>query len=67
VTKRIRPAGHPTPWQRIIEAAKDGRGIRLSWEECCRLHMDGAIETRASLDDDDEEDKLHGVHEEDRG
>lgn len=39
-----------TPWQKIMRAAKRGTGLRLTADECSRLGMDGAIETRATLD-----------------
>lgn len=39
-----------TPWQRIMEAAHKGRGIRLSSDEVFDLSMDNAIETKAMND-----------------
>jgi GNAT superfamily N-acetyltransferase len=44
-----------TPWQRIIMASEDGRGIRLSADEVIELSMDDAIVTKASNDDYEEE------------
>ena len=55
MTKRIRPPGYPTPWQRIVEAYEKGVGIRLSWDELHQLNQDDAITTRAMLDEDDEQ------------
>lgn len=43
-----------TPWQRIMDAAKSGRGIRLSYDEVARLSMDYAIETKARNDDEEQ-------------
>jgi hypothetical protein len=40
-----------TPWQRIIAAAENGTGCRLSADDCRRLWQDSAIQQRASLDD----------------
>ena len=40
-----------TPWQKIVRAAKAGRGLRLTSEECFKLFMDDAIETKATNDD----------------
>lgn len=36
-----------SPYVRILLAARNGRGIRLSAEECWSLSLDDAIETRA--------------------
>jgi hypothetical protein len=43
-----------TPWQRIIRAAKEGKGIRLSADEVYMLSQDDAIEQRARNDDEGE-------------
>lgn len=48
-------------YARVARAAEDGRGVRLTWEECCDLMRDTAFATRAELDalgmmNDDEED-----------
>lgn len=40
-----------SPWQKIIIAAKRGRGLRLTSDEVFALSMDDAIETVASNDD----------------
>lgn len=42
--------GPLTPWQRIIVAARAGRGVRLSSEEVVRLALDDAIATAAYND-----------------
>ena len=55
MTKRIRPSGHPTPWQRVVEAYEEGVGIRLSWDELAKLNQDDAIVTRAQFDDETED------------
>lgn len=60
MTKPIRPFGHPTPWQRIVEACGKGVGIRLSWEELVRLCQDHAIVTRATLDNEEESNNING-------
>jgi hypothetical protein len=39
-----------SPYQRIMRAATKGRGVRLSADEVWTLSMDGAIETRAAVD-----------------
>lgn len=44
-----------TPWQRIMRAAKRGTGLRLSPDDALRLSRDDAIETRAALDDERDE------------
>lgn len=41
-----------TPWQKIIRAAKAGRGLRLSANEVSRLSFDDAIATVATYDDE---------------
>lgn len=46
-----RKAEKRTPWQRIRDAAELGKGCRLSADEVSRLAFDGAIMTRAELDD----------------
>lgn len=43
-----------TPWQRIARAAARGTGCRLTADDVLRLSQDGAIMTRAELDDADE-------------
>jgi hypothetical protein len=43
-----------TPWQRIIRAAKAGRGLRLTADEIYMLSQDDAIEQRARNDDEGE-------------
>jgi hypothetical protein len=40
-----------TPWQKIMDAAKKGRGLRLSADEIFLLSCDDAIETRARNDE----------------
>lgn len=44
-----------TPWQRIMRATNRGTGLRLSADEIGQLSSDGAIETRAELDDEERE------------
>ena len=45
-----------SPYQRIVKAAKAGRGIRLSADECFDLgEMDDAIYSRAQVEDDEYE------------
>jgi hypothetical protein len=44
-----------TPWQRIMHNARKGTGVRLSAGEVIRLSMDGMIEARALLDDEEDE------------
>lgn len=44
-----------TPWQKIIKASEDGRGIRLTAEEVVALAGDDAIVTKALNDDYEEE------------
>ena len=41
----------PTPWQKVMHAAKKGRGLRLSAEEVWRLSCDSAIATAAEYGD----------------
>lgn len=41
-----------TPYQRIMRAANEGRGIRLSALEVRQLSLDDAIQTVARNDDD---------------
>jgi len=40
-----------TVYQRIMRAAKKGKGLKLSSEEVSALQRDDAIETRAAADD----------------
>ena len=40
-----------SPWERIIYAAEQGTGCRLSHDDCYHLSMDDAIATRADLDE----------------
>lgn len=55
----------PTPYQRIIKAAKEGKGIRLSPQEVQDLSEDHAISEMAGNDDEidrlpkDEKDHYH--------
>jgi hypothetical protein len=51
----------PTPYQRILRAEARGTGCRLSYEDCFKLRMDDAIETRARLDDEDDELEKQGL------
>ena len=44
-----------TPYQRIVQAALKGRGVRLTWEECREMLADTAISERARMDDEGEE------------
>lgn len=44
--------GKPSPYQRIVRAAERGTGARITAEEASWMAIDGAIETRASLDDE---------------
>ena len=46
------PRRKKTPYQRIVDAAKNGTGTRLSADDCQILASDTAIDTRAYLDDD---------------
>lgn len=39
-----------SPYVRIVEAAKNGRGVRLSHDECCELAADDAIAAVAEHD-----------------
>lgn len=41
-----------SPYQRIIRAARLGRGVRLSADEVAAMIMDDAIETVARNDDE---------------
>jgi hypothetical protein len=41
------------PYRRMLEAAKRGRGVRLTAEECRVLERDDAIVQRATMLDDD--------------
>lgn len=43
-----------TPHQKIMRAANRGTGLRLTAEEVGRLSRDGAIETCAANDDEDD-------------
>ena len=43
-----------TQYQRIVQAAALGRGIRLSYSECYELTGDDAITTLAANDCDDQ-------------
>lgn len=59
-TKRL----PPTPWERIVRAADQGTGLRLTYEDVVRLSQDGAIQLRASEDSlarDEHERGLHDV------
>ena len=49
-----------TVHQRIMEASRKGRGVRLSANEVFALSKDDAIETRAHRDDVLEEDLKNG-------
>lgn len=40
-----------TPYQRIMKAAKAGKGVRLTAQEAEELSRDDAIQTRATMDD----------------
>ena len=46
-----------TPYQRIIRAQKEGRGVRLSLRDCINLSLDDAITTRALMDDANQDGK----------
>jgi hypothetical protein len=37
-----------SPYIEIMRAAEGGRGLSLTWEECCALSMDDAIATHAA-------------------
>lgn len=51
-----RPEGYPTPYQRIVEAARAGRGVRLDASDVARIGLaDTAVVTLAENDDADEE------------
>lgn len=41
-----------TPYQRIMKAAKEGRGVNLSAEEVFNMSMDHAIYEAAANDDE---------------
>lgn len=45
---------HPTPYQRIVRAAKARRGVRLTAEEVREMSNDDAISKLASNDDEAE-------------
>lgn len=51
-----------TLYQRIVGAARRGRGLRLSADECRALAGDTAIATRAAMDNDGCDDEWHGIH-----
>lgn len=40
------------PWKRIIQAASEGRGIMLSFEEVWKLSQDEAIQRMAEEEDE---------------
>jgi len=42
----------PSPYQRIVRAAKQSRGVRLSPEECFDMSLDTAIAEVAANDED---------------
>ncbi len=42
---------YPTPYQRIMRAAREGRGIRLSADEAFLMAQDTAIADAANSDD----------------
>jgi hypothetical protein len=44
-----------TPWQRIVKASENGRGIRLTFNDVLALTSDEAIVTKALNDDYEEE------------
>lgn len=44
-----------SPYQRIMRAYENGRGLRLSFSEVHKLGLDHAIILRAALDDEGEE------------
>lgn len=55
-TEAAPPRKYPTAYQRIVRAAKEQRGCRLTAEECFQLGaMDDAIFTRAQLDDEEQQ------------
>lgn len=58
--RRPSSPGTLTPYRRIMEAAKAGRGIRLTAEEVWELSRDDAIERRARLDEEGDEELRHG-------
>jgi hypothetical protein len=41
-----------SPWQRIVKAYDQGKGVHLSFEDVSKLNQDDAITTRARLDDE---------------
>ena len=43
-----------SPYQKIVMAAKAGRGVRLSAKECFEMAMDTAIRDLAENDDERE-------------
>jgi hypothetical protein len=45
-----------TPYQKIMQAAKRGTGLRLTADEVYALSQDNAIEVRASGDDEQQSD-----------
>ena len=52
----IRRTSRPklSPWQKIMRAAREGRGLRLSEDEVWQLSADNAIETKAANDEDEQ-------------
>lgn len=52
-----RPRGFPTAYQRIVENAKKGKGVVLSWREVHQMSTDDAIDQLASHDDEDEDEE----------
>lgn len=52
-----------TPFQKIMRAAKKGRGIRLTANEVFQLSRDDAIATAASNDDEQQRGTYGGFDE----
>jgi hypothetical protein len=46
-----------TPYQRIVRAADQGKGVRLTAHECIDLSLDHAIEQRALMDDEEQDEQ----------
>lgn len=44
------PSLRKTPWARIWRAARAGKGVRLSPEDCRAMIMDDAVATRGKYD-----------------
>jgi hypothetical protein len=48
----------PTPYQKIMRAAKSLEGVKLSSDDVFELSLDTAIKDRAALDDEEDNNKI---------